>query len=1441
MGDRLTKEIRLELNAIEGNLSAFSSVSSKLEKIEQQLIRIRAIAQEPINLKFTSTPPTIPGSLTGGGTGGFGGGVGTPPPTTPPSALPSFPPPSPEEGFDVASARRVKTVITELADGTRSSIQVLQDARGNTQSFNTANEKLSTTINKTRTELSHLGSMTNIDKAFKTGISSAQEMGKVFDTLGAKMRKMYADVGQSFNVLGDNMRQYEDRLKTLQRKGDLIRMGEAFSKETLDKVRQAGEGIDALGVAHRRSRAQWVESNRVLEQNKVNLQALAEQGFTSVGKSIEYSSKGLATVTEKFQTADGRIAKINYTTGQFSMQMEKAATATKAMGDTISHTVGKVFLWALSTAAIYAPLRAIAALKDEMIAVDYQSGRLQRVFAGTTSEFQKLRREAVALSGALGIVPSQAIETAVSIARLQENRVRTLEMLRVALLAQNTAELTVEESLKFTTAAILQFNLTAFQAIRVLDAWNELSNTNRVLTRDLGEVVSRAGAAFAEAGGNIETLNAYTTTLAQTMGQTGSMIGTALKTMATYAQAVKRAGQATQLTGVQIYDTATESVMPIGEIIARLAARFDALTDAERNNLAQAISGVRRRTQLLILLKQYPDAIRAMGQQYESVNSAIKEQEVVGRTLQFQLSRLGAEFKDLGVAAGEGGLLGVLKTSVTTIRLVVGQFGSHSAAARILAAALTTVGVRMIINEAIYIGSQRQIKGMSAAVGVLTTRFRALAAAEGAAAAATSFVGGFAVGVVKLAAFMAAIYAVSRSLDFLYTKMGAFDAPTSLEDRLQAIQERLNKFETLKAAESNIRDILGALEEISKIELSGGDITPYMKAIRESGVEYIRLTTGAVYSHDEIIERLKTEVGIQELLNSAQGRTTEAGADYQSKLTSEIENQKAKVADLTEGYRKARKELEDLQTVTLTPIGAMGIGISSPIYKQVASAEKLIKELKDSLNEANKELEELRATAAQSEMDKFNKAQKDSTISVKEFTAAVKEQRKEFERKLDTEVKIQTVYAVDELDKLRIETEIATVALEALQEVAAKVKLDEALTDEKMAAKLDEISEATTKLKDHIDDLNTREIVVSISDRIKDDINGIKDALDFKIAVSDVFNPDSLSRAQAKYELISNELGRINDQLRNAEKTNLDLERITALRTVAADLEKDKISAARDIQLERLSTEVSIAREMQKQNENAEKAYLFADREAQAKAKILELELQRRGGKRLPAEEFAQLSPDTKKIIQQMVPGLLPVEALSDSFKNSLSQIGSKAGTELGVTIPDIIVSSDKFRIGDIEIPFGPNNMKIEQIPVPASKFVFPDIIVPSDKIAQKPAALVSPTTGKSIFDNPSSSMANAPITFNTAPLQSVFDGFITRQEKITTDLIEAFSQVKQAQVELDVDVDFGGVQGPLNNLVTKFTSIVEGRLNERLDEIENKLTMAAKKPTRPNVNAEAL
>lgn len=484
--------------------------------------------------------------------------------------------------------------------------------------------------------------------------------------------------------------------------------------------------------------------------------------------------------------------------------------------------IGKVALWTVATGAVFGFIRSLTRLLSVIKEVDTASAQMAKILDQPIAALGRMRNELAKLSAEYGANVAITMEAATMFARAGLRNTEIVDASRVALLAANVAELEGAEAVGFLTAATVQFGKDMTEMNIVLDEWNELSNLNKVTTRDLADAVSMAGAVFKEAGASIEDLNAYTTALAVSTNKSGRIIGTALKTIGSYVYRTQTMAKVQRLTGIEI-KKATGQLMDLDEVLGRIAMKWDFLTEAERNELAQSIAGVRQKNFLLGIMNNYTRVMTAQVQQYGALGSAEEENKILAESLGKTYERMEAQFRRLAIATGDAGLRGAMVLLVDTTGKLVKVVADSGAAGGAMAVWLAAVTLHMVALKVATIQT-------TAATGILTRAIIGLAGAlttMNLAAATKNFHAlGLAIAATgkKLLAFalahpviigVTAIIAVVVLLRRNVRELGeeAREAADKIAEAFEELEERLGRFNVRAKHARRFFEWLQQLEE----------------------------------------------------------------------------------------------------------------------------------------------------------------------------------------------------------------------------------------------------------------------------------------------------------------------------------------------------------------------------------------------------------------------------------------------------------------------------------------------------------------------------------------------------------------------------------------------------------------------------------------------------
>jgi TP901 family phage tail tape measure protein len=512
--------------------------------------------------------------------------------------------------------------------------------------------------------------------------------------------------------------------------------------------------------------------------------------------------------------------------------IEKQQKSVFALGDSLGHVIAKIGLWTIGTGIVFGAISTLKKGIGTITEMDTQMVDLQKVFQGTSGELKSLKADLMDNSVAMGSLVDTTMRAAIELGRMGKTRAEIAELTKVSLLAQNIAEIDAGDATRYLNAAVLQFNKTANDALGILDEWNQLSNTTPSRTIDFAQAVEHAGAVIRQAGGEIEDLNAYVATLTATMAKSGNEIGQAMKTITTYAYRPKTVTKIEAITGIEVIDQ-KQDLMDIDVLLTKLAARWNTLTEAQQEELAQTIAGVRRKSFFLNLMQNFDLVLDAHAKQWVAAGSAMRENEIRMSSLKTKLDQLTAAMQQFAIQGGDAGILGAMKTMVDQLRNLMINLNSANGAIQLLAVAgipLATAGFSVFIKRVIV--AKAEVNGLAALLNTMSGKMIMW----------TAVIGGMVVGINALAkaskGSVANLRAQSEEIEkYLVNLRAAKERQQVIIDQYQLYRESYDALADLEKqnkdttdAENNLHKILDEINKLNPEVVSSTD--NHAKALR---------------------------------------------------------------------------------------------------------------------------------------------------------------------------------------------------------------------------------------------------------------------------------------------------------------------------------------------------------------------------------------------------------------------------------------------------------------------------------------------------------------------------------------------------------------------------------------------------------------------------------
>ena len=224
----------------------------------------------------------------------------------------------------------------------------------------------------------------------------------------------------------------------------------------------------------------------------------------------------------------------------------------------------------------------------------------------------------------------------------------------VAAMYQNVADdaISAGESANFIISQMKAFGLEAEDATHIIDALNEVSNTQAVSSADLANNLGKASAAMALGNNTYEQSLAMMTAITE-INRSGAKSARALVSVQSRLTQVLDEQSSTGKALIGIYEglgialkDQNGQLRPTFEIFKDLAKVWPNLTTNQKDYIALTQAGANQTSNFVALMDNFEAALKAEATAMESSGSAAKENTSYMESLEAQTTQLKATFQD---------------------------------------------------------------------------------------------------------------------------------------------------------------------------------------------------------------------------------------------------------------------------------------------------------------------------------------------------------------------------------------------------------------------------------------------------------------------------------------------------------------------------------------------------------------------------------------------------------------------------------------------------------------------------------------------------------------------------------------------------------------------------------------------------------------------------
>ncbi|UUV25845.1 phage tail tape measure protein [Lysinibacillus sp. FN11] len=376
---------------------------------------------------------------------------------------------------------------------------------------------------------------------------------------------------------------------------------------------------------------------------------------TSIGNSISQlqafntTSSQSANNLNNLQRAVGNASQGLSNIGNNANQ---AARSTNELGNAFQQAFTKFPIWLIASSSVFLPIQAISDMTERVVELDTAMTNLRRVMDIPEYKFNEILEKSIENTERLSGKVEDYLRLVGEFGRTGRNDKESLDLANVSTILQNISELTADEAVNSLTAAMISFGIAAEDSITIANKLNEVDNNYSITTRDLSLSMNKAASTARTFGVSLDELLGYTTAIGAATRESGNIVGNSLKTIFSRITTNSSAIGALNDIGISIEDMEGK-VKPVSSIIQEIAGKWNQLSDAERQNTAVKVAGTYQLSRFNALMLNYQMAQSATATSMDSFNSAMREQEEYGKSLQARLNQLDAAWWSFSSAVGE--------------------------------------------------------------------------------------------------------------------------------------------------------------------------------------------------------------------------------------------------------------------------------------------------------------------------------------------------------------------------------------------------------------------------------------------------------------------------------------------------------------------------------------------------------------------------------------------------------------------------------------------------------------------------------------------------------------------------------------------------------------------------------------------------------------------
>jgi TP901 family phage tail tape measure protein len=544
---------------------------------------------------------------------------------------------------------------------------------------------------------------------------------------------------------------------------------------------------------------------------------------------------------------------------EVSASAETASHGQMSMLESFRTAMTKFPVWMAATTAFYGSLNALKGAISVIVEVDTRLTNLKKVMDQNTN-FENVMDNARISAEKFGKTLTEVLDAYTEFAKQGYKEQDLYNLGNAGLITSNVGEIDASQAAQYLTSAMVQYNVATKDSMKVIDAWNNVSNKNATTVEKLASGMSKAGSTAHAFGLDMDHLNAIIGTVTAATKQSGNEVGNFVKSILPRLLG-KPAQDALKSLNINFIDQKTGDMRNVVDIYGEVAEKVKNISKVEKMAVMEGLAGKMHISRMTALIDNWDMYNKILKDSKNSEGSAAQENERYMKSLEARIASMKVAIQEIALSLGKAFLTDGFIQVLNTIKIISNGFAGLSNIVGGLPLILSTAGI---------------------ATTILSTKFKVLALEGTGLSRALNVIGFTAKGVqVALASIGVGVvlFGIGTALEYLLKKQT--EATQKAEELKRKNQELVTSY---KENRSGIQSLSKEYETLGNKIKSGvfdtKDIERYKKVTNELAQLMPDLVTGEdqygnkiIGSNEKIkskIELLEKQTAVQEKLDAIQ-------------------------------------------------------------------------------------------------------------------------------------------------------------------------------------------------------------------------------------------------------------------------------------------------------------------------------------------------------------------------------------------------------------------------------------------------------------------------------------------------------------------------------------------------------------------------------------------